>query len=460
MQIRFRNVPLKTSRIIVFVVILILLGVSFYQQCQVFRIFFDETLGNEPPKPTKTTNIGNEPFVDRLQRRFAPTRLRNKSPYIFFKHIRKAGGTSIRHYLFRVLEFHQSARKSGVFFDSLDEGRFQFYRGKFERDVKIYFHRRDESKITVGSKTQITGVSYIEQEFQPMDWRCPLLDPRWNDSIRVTALRHPVERAMSEFFYSGLGKGYPINRSQLYSNESYTRELTEFLSDNVPKWIKTDMIKAQLSGRYLFRYYLANFQVRAFAGCSAASCLDWTTMQDWTKKQWQRVFMESSDNYNSTLCSHFDSGHHDSLFKPCLLAQPECPRGCEGPCLYPANSSGTMNEKKLHHAKEVLESFDIVLLTEQLEDEEVSEFLSDVMSVPHYVDLVLQGKKTNKMKMIDQRERSHFYRDLLANLTTQVSDILHKQNELDIELFNHAVILNGMMLEKWRKERLQMTQLI
>lgn len=81
-------------------------------------------------------------------------------------------------------------------------------------------------------------IHYIEHEFLAMDADCPNIDPRWEESLRVIVLRHPIERHLSEFFFSGPGKEfYPINKQQLYKNATYTNELASFMKEWVPKWM-------------------------------------------------------------------------------------------------------------------------------------------------------------------------------------------------------------------------------
>ena len=78
-------------------------------------------------------------------------------------------------------------------------------------------------------------VHYIEHEFLPMDWKCPSIDPRWKESLRIIVLRHPIERHLSEYFFSGIpmhGKKsttaleyFPIDKSKLYVNKTYQKHL-------------------------------------------------------------------------------------------------------------------------------------------------------------------------------------------------------------------------------------------
>ena len=97
----------------------------------------------------------SEPYKNRWQRRFS----NNTQGYFFFKHIRKAGGTSLRSYFRDVFNYH---------------------------GVK-YTTRDDYPKIHKGRVTP--GVLYVEHEFQSMDSECASVDGRWDKSLRVITLR-------------------------------------------------------------------------------------------------------------------------------------------------------------------------------------------------------------------------------------------------------------------------------
>ena len=158
----------------------------------------------------------HEPYLSRWHRRFASSENRGKTGgYLFFKHIRKAGGTSLRAYMRDVLAYHGITRNMKAF---------------------------ENAKITerTGNKTDKYQIYYIEHEFLTMDSECPNVDPRWQESIQIIALRQPIERHLSEFFFSGPGfqKYFPIDKGQLYINKTYTDDLAAFMDDWVPKWMK------------------------------------------------------------------------------------------------------------------------------------------------------------------------------------------------------------------------------
>lgn len=43
-------------------------------------------------------------------------------------------------------------------------------------------------------------------------------------------------------------------------------------------------------------------------------------------------------------------------------------------------------------------------------------------------------------------------RDLLSNLTQDVSYLLHEDNQLEIQFFEYACELNKLMIEEWKRE--------
>ncbi len=79
----------------------------------------------------------------------------DKGGYLFFKHIRKAGGTTLYAYLERVMQYHHALAQQN---------------------------------------SSSLSISYYEQESHAMDWRCPQVDDRWNDTLSIISLRHPIER--------------------------------------------------------------------------------------------------------------------------------------------------------------------------------------------------------------------------------------------------------------------------
>jgi hypothetical protein len=102
-----------------------------------------------------SVNTSAEPYKNRWQKRFS----NNTGSYFFFKHIRKAGGTTLRSYFKDVFTYH---------------------------GIK-HITRDDYSKIRKGRAAP--DVLYVEHEFQTMDSDCAKVDGRWDKSLKVITLR-------------------------------------------------------------------------------------------------------------------------------------------------------------------------------------------------------------------------------------------------------------------------------
>lgn len=108
--------------------------------------------------PTTSTTV--EPYKNRWQRRFTNA----TQGYFFFKHIRKAGGTTLRSYFREVFIHH------GIAHNTRDD----------------YLHLRQ------GKSNETSDVLYVEHEFQTMDADCASVDDRWNNALTVITLRVSV----------------------------------------------------------------------------------------------------------------------------------------------------------------------------------------------------------------------------------------------------------------------------
>eukprot|EP00571_Detonula_confervacea_P009872 CAMPEP_0172301980 /NCGR_PEP_ID=MMETSP1058-20130122/3765_1 /TAXON_ID=83371 /ORGANISM="Detonula confervacea, Strain CCMP 353" /LENGTH=502 /DNA_ID=CAMNT_0013012303 /DNA_START=128 /DNA_END=1636 /DNA_ORIENTATION=- len=383
----------------------------------------------------------HEPYLNRWQRRFASSKVRNKKGgYLFFRHTRKAGGTSLRAYFQDVLLYHNITR-------TVDD--FRAVKKKSPDSYQIY---------------------YIEHEFQSMDWQCPSVDPRWQESIRIIVLRHPIERHLSEYFFSGAGNKFaPIDKQQLYVNKTYTDALTQHISKYLPKWTKGIGINRHkeegiegLFNMIFSRRYTDNFQLRALAGCSSGDCLK---EKKFTEDQMEKIyeFHPSSYSYSTPVprCTQYwRNRNKTALFEQCAKSGhivEECSIGCDGPCFYPSAAWHKMDSIDVTRAVTALKAFDAVLLMEKLDDEDQADFLSDIMGVPRDAEfsLVKRGDIISNSGVVKsgKREKTHFYRDLLVKLGLKHElQTLRKENELEIEFFHHAEKLNEMMINQWKKE--------
>ena len=132
----------------------------------------------------------------------------SKVGYLFFKHIRKAGGTTLRAFLYHALEHHHQSRTFDLsplaqanYDDEIGNGKWKKQRGG--RFHKRYYDTKKNRTAKIlkeyGSnkpKTEYT-IQYVEQEYDAMHWQCPEVDPRWKDSLRIITIRHPIERHLS-----------------------------------------------------------------------------------------------------------------------------------------------------------------------------------------------------------------------------------------------------------------------
>eukprot|EP00804_Cyclotella_cryptica_P009994 CCRYP_015407-RA/>CCRYP_015407-RA protein AED:0.03 eAED:0.03 QI:840/1/1/1/0/0/3/1662/314 len=307
-----------------------------------------------------------------------------------------------------------------------------------------------------------------------MDSECPLHDPRWERSLRVVTLRHPIERHMSEFFFSGPGTKFYIDRQQLYTNETYTKQLSTFLNEQVPLWIKQEGggktfldRYGEMDGRlnmYFGRFYTNNFQLRAMAGCSSSDCLQRRHAGNLTPKfEEEMAKLHPLRNKNTTmystsvpLCTQYFHKDH-GLYDPCAkgrMQQDECKLGCDGPCFYPSVAWGPLDRSDVARALSALEAFDIVLLTETFDDPDQSAFLADVLGVPRDAEFALTNHNVTNyvVQKRNKHEKTHFYRDLLAKLSPRSLEMLMVESELEVEFYERAVEVNSRMTKEWKRE--------
>ncbi|KAL3786182.1 hypothetical protein HJC23_001258 [Cyclotella cryptica] len=426
-----------------------------------------------------------EPFVNRWQRKFyANSTARGQSGgegyYLFFKHIRKAGGTTLRNYLNQVLNYHNNPRTAADFIHSVPkeeiDDKFLLQLQRFPSVGAEDFQLMQEtilllnstnatttvpkSKNDIDRKQHAVTIHYAEQEFSAMDWECRRLDPRWENTLSVILLRHPIERHLSEFFYSGPGSKMTLDTTKLYSNTQYRRGLRKMLQNELPTWLNDTHGDKRTMNWYLGRYYTDNFQLRALGGCASGACLDsknLTVQEDMLIKQgMQMYFNVTSSSHNGACTMYFNS--KVKIMDPCRFRDRSskmrnlCPNDCDTPCRYPVSAWGKVDRTDLDRAISALNGYDVVFLTETLDDDDQSSFLADVMGVPRNATFSLRKKNTNTPKS-SEREKTHFYRDLLMNLTLdELSLRIHQENELEIELFEYAVELNRMMVERWKEE--------
>mmetsp|Transcript_20768 Transcript_20768/g.43666 ORF Transcript_20768/g.43666 Transcript_20768/m.43666 type:complete len:459 (+) Transcript_20768:55-1431(+) len=392
--------------------------------------------GKSRSKPESCYSSDTEPYFNRWKLRFSPphSNCTSTGKYLFFKHIRKAGGTTLRSYFNDVFSYHGRTRNKEDFDQSITKSRPD------ESDDVIY---------------------YVEQEFSTMDYKCPIIDPRWNNSLRIITLRHPIERHISEFFFSGPGQHFPIHRDQLYVNQTYTKELSEYLNQNVPLWMERDGGGKGMEGKFemLFgRFYVDNFQLRALAGCSSRECLEEKNISDEQMLDEIRSRHPSEQSYAKPVpkCTYFfTSQKQTGTFQLCSKRQKkQCSNGCDGPCFYPSVAWGEMTANDVDRAVKALEAYDVVLLMETFDEEDQSAWLSDVMGVPRDADFALSKRdaKNSVVEKSNKREKTHFYRDLFEILAPEVLSRVEDENKLEIMFFDRAVEINNIKTCQWERD--------
>mmetsp|Transcript_2416 Transcript_2416/g.5165 ORF Transcript_2416/g.5165 Transcript_2416/m.5165 type:complete len:456 (+) Transcript_2416:87-1454(+) len=389
--------------------------------------------GKSRSKPESCYSSDTEPYFNRWKLRFSPphSNCTSTGKYLFFKHIRKAGGTTLRSYFNDVFLYH----------------------GK-PRGMKEYGRSRRRP-------LEPDAVYYVEQEFTTMDYECPIIDPRWNNSLRIITLRHPIERHISEFFFSGPGQHFPIHRDQLYVNQTYTKEVSDFLNQNVPLWMERDGGVEGMEGKFhmLFgHFYVDNFQVRALAGCSSNECLIEKNISDEQLLDEIRSRHPSEQSYATPVpkCTHyFTSKKQTGTFQFCSKRRnKQCSDGCDGPCFYPSVAWGEMTANDVDRAVKALEAYDVVLLMETFDEEDQSAWLSDVMGVPRDADFALSKRdaKNSVVEKSNKREKTHFYRDLFEILAPEVLSRVEDENKLEIMFFDRAVEINNIKTCQWERD--------
>ena len=296
-----------------------------------------------------------------------------------------------------------------------------------------------------------------------MDYKCYQVDPRWNNSLTFVILRHPIERHMSEFFYSGpLSKTWTIDKTQLFLNETYTRLLVDYLAKYVPKFIdqgKSSKQKGKFN-KFFGRFYVDNFQLRSLAGCADKSCLQ-EVNEGIEPLDLEEIYRLHPENYTyneiNPVCTNYfrQDEPRGVLYERCAkqINKDQCPIGCDGPCFYPAVAWQSMTSDHVSRALTALERYDAVLLNEKLDDVDQSNFVSDIVGVPRDATFSMNKQLHNTgVNKTSGREKTHFYRDLLNKLHRPTLEMLEEENKFEIELYEKAREINSRQLNQWRRE--------
>jgi hypothetical protein len=92
---------------------------------------------------------------------------------------------------------------------------------------------------------------------------------------------------------------------------------------------------------------------------------------------------------------------------------------------------------------------------EKLSDEDQSAFLNDIMGVPRDASFALSNvrRMNARVEKSNERELTHFYRDLLTKLNLKsLLARLEEENKLEIEFFHQAVELHDRQMKEWKKK--------
>jgi hypothetical protein len=299
--------------------------------------------------------------------------------FVYFKHLRKAAGTSVRRYLVNVVDYH------------------------YQKEIKI----------TASDLEIAPPVPWLiyHQEWSAMPWECPFEDALWNQSINVIVLRDPIERQLSEFFYSGRGasNGTMSRLGKLVKEEAtYEKEAVALMKELVPMWMEEGRNKGP------GRNFNANYQTKMISGITPSKPTNMTGR----KITWRN-----------------------------------------GPCSYGSGRYGgaqanhNVTLESLQRAKAALKEFDLVLLTETLSQQEQAAMVANIVGVPESV-ATLAKQRSNAKTDVTTTKSAVFkgYGDMLNRNAPDLYELLRSTSELDIELYEHAIEVNRAKTERWRTE--------
>ena len=249
--------------------------------------------------------------------------------FILLRHMRKAGGTSVKEFLKRAM-LHLGGESAVV----CHGGNCDAVGDRHARGV---------------------GMQLTEMEWGVFPMICLDYEPR---TVFVTCLRDPIERHVSEYWYAGLGRHLPSSRARL------AEAWSQWLSSPPPPRNRTklarpdQMLALPDENHALSRgIYWTNYYIRALTGgCKPVS---WSTHEILTRP-------------NKDVSKRFMKG------KPV----PSCHWGgaFAGGCSAVANASTTGRDLEL--ARGVLERFDMLLILEWLSRDDQTAWVRDMLGLP------------------------------------------------------------------------------
>jgi len=122
----------------------------------------------------------------------------------------------------------------------------------------------------------------------------------------------------------------------------------------------------------------------------------------------------------------------------------------------PQKVDGELGKKDVTRVVSALKAFDAVILMNELNSQDQSDFLSDILGVPRdtYFSLANTDAMNAGVEKKGKREKARFYREILSKLSLKkLQKQLYSENELEIEFFHHAAKLNKIMIDQWKRER-------
>ena len=316
---------------------------------------------------------------------------------IYFKHLRKAGGSSMLFYLADTIKYHF-----------------------------------DQSRLA-GDNSPLKWFLY-HQEFTAMPWKCPRIDPRWSSTLSIIILREPIDRHLSEFFYSGPGSRDQLARiSKLVMKDAaYEKEWSALMEMHLPGWIEQGLTLEP------GRNFNADYQVKMISGV--------TNMTPPVMKL--------------PIGTGCDKKHQNVWkFKRQELAKRlnDCDK-TRNPCHYGGGYNGgirtrhNVTGKSLVHAKQALESYDLVLLTETFSNSDQARMVADAVRVPTKVNS-LESRKANVGRNRYNKTKFEGYKSLLKKTAPHIYAILERYTYYETQLYEHAKILNKRITDQWKLEQ-------
>jgi hypothetical protein len=206
-------------------------------------------------------------------------------------------------------------------------------------------------------------------------------------SIFITAMRNPVDRILSMYWFEGR---WPRTCGKNCENEKVKNDTTKVA--DLGDWVQA--IYDQSSWR--------NLKYKRHNGCG-----QWVSVENYYIRQLLGVDMASSRSVAKTT-------KHGRGFL-----------------------NVTLTREHLHRAKEILASFDLVLIQEQMSEP------SAMARMFH--SITREGKSSEMVQVREGQERKNLFQ------TSSTADLMRLQelNALDLELYEYAVQLSAATVRRW-----------